>query len=83
VCVCVCVVFFEIDSQKLFAQDWLQTSVLLISASWVTEITGVRYCLPAMFNIWFHPVCLSKFLHCLKAMWFLSQKATYMPYEFI
>jgi hypothetical protein len=33
--------FFEIGSHKLFAQGWLQTLILLISASWVAGITGM------------------------------------------
>jgi hypothetical protein len=34
---------FKIDSHKLFAGGWLQTSILLISAFWVARITGVSY----------------------------------------
>jgi hypothetical protein len=34
--------FFEIGSRNLFAPVWLQTSILLISASWVARMTGVR-----------------------------------------
>jgi hypothetical protein len=34
---------FKIGSPKLFAQDWLQTSILLISASWVARITVVSH----------------------------------------
>jgi hypothetical protein len=38
---CVCDGYFEIGSCELFAQVWLGTEILLISASWVTRITGV------------------------------------------
>jgi hypothetical protein len=33
--------FFEIGFLKLFCPGWLQTSILLVSASWVAGITGV------------------------------------------
>jgi hypothetical protein len=34
---------FEIGSCELFAQDWLWTLILLISASWVARLTGISY----------------------------------------
>jgi hypothetical protein len=34
--------FFEIGSRTLFAWDWLWTTILLISASWVVRIIGVN-----------------------------------------
>jgi hypothetical protein len=39
--------FFEIVSQQLFAQGWLWTSILPISASWVAGITSVSHWCPA------------------------------------
>jgi hypothetical protein len=41
--------FFEIRSNILFAWGWLQTSVLLISASWVARIIGMSHQCPADF----------------------------------
>jgi hypothetical protein len=34
-------VIFKVGSRNLFALGWLQTEILLISASWVARITGV------------------------------------------
>jgi hypothetical protein len=34
--------FFEIGSGELFALGWLQTAILLISASSVARITGMN-----------------------------------------
>jgi hypothetical protein len=42
--------FFEIGSRELFAWDWLQTVILLISASRVARITGVSHQHPAKQN---------------------------------
>jgi hypothetical protein len=42
---------FEIGSHELFAQGWLWTAILLISASWVARITGVSHRHPATFSI--------------------------------
>jgi hypothetical protein len=39
--------FFEIGSCELFAQGWLQTMILLVSASLVTRITGTSHWCPA------------------------------------
>jgi hypothetical protein len=39
--------FFEIGSHKLFAQCWLRTVILLISASWVARIIGMSHWHPA------------------------------------
>jgi hypothetical protein len=36
-----CEKFFKIGSLELFAQDWLWTEILLISAFWVARITGM------------------------------------------
>jgi hypothetical protein len=45
---------FELGSHKLFAQGWLQTMILLISAFWVTRITGMSHRHPAIiFLIWY------------------------------
>jgi hypothetical protein len=33
---------FKIESHELFAQGWLWTVILLISASWAARITGVN-----------------------------------------
>jgi hypothetical protein len=38
---------FKIESCELFAWGWLPTMMLLISASWVARITGVRCWRPA------------------------------------
>jgi hypothetical protein len=35
--------FIKIGSPELFPQGWLQTTILLISASWVARITGMRH----------------------------------------
>jgi hypothetical protein len=47
-CVCVCVfvcvlVIFEIGSCRTICLGWLWTGILLISASWVARIIGVRH----------------------------------------
>jgi hypothetical protein len=36
-----CEGFFKIESLELFAQGWLWTTILLISASWVARIIGM------------------------------------------
>jgi hypothetical protein len=41
--------FFKIRSQKLFVQDWLQTTIFLIAAFGVARITGVSHQCPAPF----------------------------------
>jgi ABC-type transport system involved in multi-copper enzyme maturation permease subunit len=41
-----CWIFFEIVSRTI-CLGWLQTMILLISASWVARITGLRYWRPA------------------------------------
>jgi hypothetical protein len=38
--------YFKIGCPELFAQDWLWTSILLISASWVARHIGVSHRLP-------------------------------------
>jgi hypothetical protein len=41
--------FFKIGSCELFAQGWLQITILLIFATWVARITGVSHqCLAAV-----------------------------------
>jgi hypothetical protein len=47
--------FFEIGSHELFASGWLQTPILLISASWVSRITGMshRHLAGFIFVHWF------------------------------
>jgi hypothetical protein len=35
--------FLEIESHKLFARGWLQTTILLTSASWIARITNVSH----------------------------------------
>jgi hypothetical protein len=40
-------VFFKIGSCELFAQDWLQITILLISAFWVARITSMSHQHPA------------------------------------
>jgi hypothetical protein len=47
--------FFEIRSQELFVHVWLQTMVLLTSASWVGRFTGVSHWHPAIYFF----VCLA------------------------
>jgi hypothetical protein len=54
--------FFEIGSHELFAQDWLQTVILLISASWVARITGMSHQRPAHYSLFFGLKFLLKFL---------------------
>jgi hypothetical protein len=44
--------FFEEGSWELFAWDWFQTQILLISASWVTRIIAVSYQWPNKFICW-------------------------------
>jgi hypothetical protein len=50
--------FFEIGSCKLFCSGWLQTAILLISASWVAiaRITGVSHQCPAYNKLWLKPI---------------------------
>jgi hypothetical protein len=43
---------FEIGSCELFAQGWLPTVILQMSASWVARITGVSYQHPARIIIY-------------------------------
>jgi hypothetical protein len=38
-----CCIVYMIRSRELFSQSWLRTMILLISASWVTRITGVSH----------------------------------------
>jgi hypothetical protein len=46
--------FFEIGSCELFIYlGWLQTAILLISASWVARITGVSHQHPAFRSFWY------------------------------
>jgi hypothetical protein len=40
----VCDRFFQDRVSRTTCLDWLRTTFLLISASWVVRITGVRYC---------------------------------------
>jgi hypothetical protein len=40
-------IFFKIQSIKLFCLGWVQTAILLISASWVARITVVSHWHPA------------------------------------
>jgi hypothetical protein len=40
--------FFEIESCRTICPGWLQTGILLISASWVARITGVSHQRPAL-----------------------------------
>jgi hypothetical protein len=40
-------VFFQHRVSWTICPDWLQTSILLISASWVTRIIGVSHWCPA------------------------------------
>jgi hypothetical protein len=47
VCVCVCVGFFQDRVARNICLGWLQTTILLISASWVAGITGVSHQQPA------------------------------------
>jgi hypothetical protein len=42
-----CEGFFEIGSHGTTCLGWLQTVILLISASWVARITGVSHQCPA------------------------------------
>jgi hypothetical protein len=44
--------FFEIGSCELFVWGWLWTGILLISATWVTRITGVSHWHPALCSSW-------------------------------
>jgi hypothetical protein len=43
--------YFEIGSHELFAWGWLQTMILLISASWVARITGMSTSIQLQTNI--------------------------------
>jgi hypothetical protein len=68
--------FFEIGSWELFAQGWLWTIVLVISASWEARIIGVNHqclaiylfsdrvswCNPGWFWIWDPPASATKLL---------------------
>jgi hypothetical protein len=44
--------FFEKGSHELFHRDWLSTSILLISDSWVARITGMSHRHPAWLTLW-------------------------------
>jgi hypothetical protein len=46
---CRCFVFSEKGSQELFAQGWLWTLILLISASWEARIIGMSHWCPASY----------------------------------
>jgi hypothetical protein len=55
--------FFEAESCKLFARGWLQSMILLISASWVATITGMSHQHPEIvyyFSVWIFPW----YFHC-------------------
>jgi hypothetical protein len=45
--------FFEIGSFELFARDWLQTEILLLSTSLGARITGMNHQSLARSNIFF------------------------------
>jgi hypothetical protein len=47
--------FFEIGSHKLFSLGWLQTTILMITASWVARITGMNHWYLATHN--FYHLC--------------------------
>jgi hypothetical protein len=44
--------FWDRVSRSLFAQGWLRTTILLLSASWVTRIIGMSHWHPAFFRFW-------------------------------
>jgi hypothetical protein len=43
---------FQIGPCKLFAQGWLGTTILLISASWLARITGVSHWCQTTYKEW-------------------------------
>jgi hypothetical protein len=44
--------FFRDRVSRTICRDWLWTAILLISASWVTRITGVDHQCPTCFYSW-------------------------------
>jgi hypothetical protein len=58
-CVCVCVIgFFKIGSSRTICPGWLQTKILLTSASWVTRITDMSTSTQGEFS-WFISLMIS------------------------
>jgi hypothetical protein len=51
-----CDFFFKIGSWELFCPGWLQTTILLISASWIVRITGVSLLQLARISAWGQPI---------------------------
>jgi hypothetical protein len=47
-----CEAFFKIESRETIFLGWLQTTILLISASWVARITGVGHQRSAVCLFW-------------------------------
>jgi hypothetical protein len=59
ICVCVCVIgFFKIGSSRTICPGWLQTKILLTSASWVTRITDMSTSTQGEFS-WFISLMIS------------------------
>jgi hypothetical protein len=75
--------FFEIGSHELFAQGWLRTMILLISASWVARITGVSYWHPVISSLLTHWNLLSKLIipKTRKSRLLLEEKCFIWPDE--
>jgi hypothetical protein len=56
--------FFEIGSLKLFAQGWIWTVILLLSASPVTRITGMSHWHLAICSFCGRQFCISLLCNC-------------------
>jgi hypothetical protein len=62
-----CEGFFQDSVSRIIYLSWLQTVILLISASWVTRITGVSHQCP-VYNVFF----IRKLGSCLIGMFLIS-----------
>jgi hypothetical protein len=62
----------QIGSSELFAWGWLWSKILLISASWVARITGMRHQLPALFLPFHLSLVIPSVSLCLKKIIQLS-----------
>jgi hypothetical protein len=72
---------FEIGSCEPSVHSWLQTLILLISASWVPRITGMSYQHPAKLFFLFWEEVQPQLPKCWDYRGVLSYLAVYTPFK--